>query len=215
VNSRNLAVLGVVATIGLAGCGGDSDEGASEPAASTPPPVTTTEAAETETTADTASEPATSGKATPGGTSLSIGEPATIAYEDSGNPKRKSLIEVTPKTIEKGAIDDFANIDLDPEQKASTPYYATVAVKNIGDGDLSGTDPGSYIDAVDDRGQRQNEIIFFGDFDRCPGDDPKQLGPGDSYETCLTYLVPGGGSIEGMEWVFFDEKNSKSDINWK
>ncbi|MEO6496623.1 MAG: hypothetical protein ABIO51_03970, partial [Solirubrobacteraceae bacterium] len=116
---------------------------------------------------------------------------------------------------EKGSIDDFANIDLDAEQKAATPYYVKVAVKNVGNGDLGGSDPGSYIDAVDDRGQEQNEVIFFGDFDRCPDGEPKTFGPGDSYETCLTYLIPGGGAVEGMRWIFFDEKNSKSNIDWK
>ncbi|MEO6496607.1 MAG: hypothetical protein ABIO51_03890, partial [Solirubrobacteraceae bacterium] len=133
MNSRKLAVLGVTATIGLAVCGGDSDDGASEPAASTPPPVTTTESAEsketeTETETTETTESASSGEPTPGGTKLAMGEPATIAYEDSSKPNRKSLIEVTPKSIEKGSIDDFANIDLDAEQKAATPYYVKVAV---------------------------------------------------------------------------------------
>lgn len=214
---RCLLVLAASAAIGLAGCGGDSDDGGEETAASTPAPAATTETPTTETpteTTETPEAPAAAGKATPGGTTLAIGEPAVIDYEDSTKGK-KTLIEVTPEAIEEGSLDDFANIDLDAAQKKSTPYYVKVAVKNVGKGDLSGSEPGSYIDAVDDRGQQQNEIIFFGDFDRCEEADPKKFAPGDSYETCLTFLIPGGGSIEGMRWIMFDEKNGKSDINWE
>ena len=87
-------------------------------------------------------------------------------------------------------------------------------VKNVGKGDLSGTDPASYIDGVDDRGQEQNNIIFFGTFDRCNSDDAKSLKPGESYSSCLAYLIAGGGSIVGMRWVDFDQKTGKSNIDW-
>jgi hypothetical protein len=148
------------------------------------------------------------------GSTLKIGDPALIAYDDATNHK-KSRIQVTPVKIEKGTIDDFKNIDLDGKQKSSTPYYVTMKVKNVGKGDLSGTDPASFIDGVDDRGQEQSNIIFFGTFDRCNSDRAKSLKPGESYSSCLAYLIAGGGSIVGMRWVHFDEKTSKSDINWK
>jgi hypothetical protein len=198
----------------LSGCGGDAKDdggaGAANPAtapATTSPPAATTPAAAT--TADSGS-----GALTPGGSTLKLGAAATIAYEDSSK-HLKSTITVAPTKIEKGSIDDFKNISLDADQKTATPYYAQVTVRNIGKTDLTGTDPASYIDGVDDRGQRQNEIIFFGDFARCDGSDPKSLKPGESYDTCLTYLIPKGGSIVGMTWVFFDQKTGKSDINWK
>ena len=88
-------------------------------------------------------------------------------------------------------------------------------VKNVGKGDLSGTDPASYIDGIDDRGQEQNEIIFFGNFDRCNSDKAKSLKPGESYSSCLAYLIAGGGSIVGMRWIAFDEKSGKANIDWK
>jgi len=42
---------------------------------------------------------------------------------------------------------------------------------------------------------------------RCP-EVPKDT-------ACLTYLIPGGGSIVGMRWVVFDKKTGKSDLNWR
>ena len=43
----------------------------------------------------------------------------------------KNLFEVdaTAVKIEKGSIDDFENISLDADQKASTPYYVTVKIR--------------------------------------------------------------------------------------
>ena len=202
--------LGAIAVLALAGCGGSTKTVTQRVAT---PPAATTTAAETATT-DAATPAATSGGLTPMGSTLKIGDPALIAYDDATNHK-KSRIQVTPVKIEKGTIDDFKNIDLDGKQKSSTPYYVTMKVKNVGKGDLSGTDPASFIDGVDDRGQEQNNIIFFGTFDRCNSDDAKRLKPGESYSSCLAYLIAGGGSIVGMRWVHFDEKTSKSDINWK
>jgi len=202
--------LGAIAVLALAGCGGSTKTVTQRVAT---PPAATTTAAETATT-DAATPAATSGGLTPMGSTLKIGDPALIAYDDATNHK-KSRIQVTPVKIEKGTIDDFKNIDLDGKQKTSTPYYVTMKVKNVGKGDLSGTDPASFIDGVDDRGQEQSNIIFFGTFDRCNSDKAKSLKPGESYSSCLAYLIAGGGSIVGMRWVHFDEKTSKSDINWK
>lgn len=211
-------VLALAAATMAAGCGGGDDEATVTETVvetvSAPAETTATTPAETTETTEAAAAPAAAGGITPAGSTLKMGETATIAYDDSSSGK-KTTIEVTPQGIEKGSIDDFKNIDLDADQKAATPFYVKVSVKNVGKGDLGDSEPGSYIDAVDDRGQEQNEIIFFGDFERCPSADVKSFKPGDSYETCLTYLVPGGGSIEGMRWIMFDEKSGKSNIDWK
>jgi hypothetical protein len=221
--SRGVLAALAAMTLAIAGCGGGDDEGDASSAAPETTAAETTAAETTETTADvaetTAEEPpAESGGATeptPAGTTLKIGEAAVIAYKDTGGSGKKSLISVTPTAIEKGTIDDFKNIELDKAQKASTPYYVQLKVENVGKGDLSGTEPGSYIDAVDDRGQEQSELIFFGDFERCNEADPKSFKPGETYETCLAYLIPGGGSIEGMRWIMYDTKTNKSNIDWE
>ena len=205
---RGNAGLAAVALVMLGGCGGSTKTVTERVAA--PAAQTTTEA----TTSEATTVPAGTGGLTPMGTTLKIGEPAVIAYDDASNHK-KSRIEVTPVKIEKGTIDDFKNIELDGKQKTSTPYYVTMKVRNVGKGNLSGTDPASYIDGVDDRGQEQNEIIFFGTFDRCDSDRAKSLKPGESYTSCLAYLMPGGGSIVGMRWIAFDQESGKSNIDWK
>jgi hypothetical protein len=207
--SRGRAVPVLIAAVfACAGCGGDDKEAEPAPAAAAATPsAAATEAA--------SAEPAgAGGKVTPLGTKLKVGETAVIDYEDAST-HGKSIIEFTPKKIEKGSLEDFANIDLDADQKKSTPYYAEITVKNVGKGDLSGGDPATYVNGVDDRGQDQNELIFIGGFDRCNHETPKKLKPGDSYDSCLVYLIPGGGAITGFHWIQFDEKSGKSDLKWE
>lgn len=214
----SLATLAVIALV-AAGCGGSGDDNDKAASASTPAPTTAaSDPANTATPEATPTEEPASGGGdtalTPLGTKLKVGEPAVIAYEDASNHK-KSTIRLTPEKIDKGTIDDFKNIELDGKQKDSVPYYATIKVENIGKKDLSGASPATYINAVDDRGQDQNEIIFFGTFQRCDTETPKSLKPGQSYETCLAYLMPGGGAIKGFHWIQFDEKTGKADLNWE
>jgi hypothetical protein len=155
---------------------------------------------------------------TPVGSVLKIGKPAIVPYTDSSSkPQVKATIQVTPESITKGSIKDFANIKLDATQKTATPYYMKVLTKNVGRTVLKKARPDLYLDGVDDRGQRQSAIIFFGEFARCSMDKvPAVLKPGQSYEVCQAFLIAKGGSIDGAVWVEFDPKHpGKSDINWK
>ena len=204
-----IRLAGVIAIVALVGCGGGSKSKSPSTAA---PKTSQQEAPVAATTATEA--PAKAGGLTPMGSTLEVGKTAVIAYDDASNHK-KSRIEVTPQKVEKGTLDDFKNIKLEGNEKTSTPYYVTMKVTNVGKGDLSGTDPAAYIDGIDDRGQEQNEIIFFGEFQRCKGGDAKSLKPGESYSRCLAYLIPGGGSIKGMRWIEFDQKTGKANIDWK
>jgi hypothetical protein len=61
--------------------------------------------------------------------------------------------------------------------------------------------PAITFAAIDDRGQEQQSITFLGTFSRC--DDPmppKQFVIGKTYQSCLAYLIPGGGSIQRVQW---------------
>jgi hypothetical protein len=120
----------------MVGCGGDDDdEDAATPAA--------TQTAEATTEADDGGGSAGGGLTKPG-TSLKLGETAHVTYKPLTATDDKNLFEVdaTAVKIEKGSIDDFKNISLDEDQKASTPYYVTVKIENTGEeiplGDMEG-----------------------------------------------------------------------------
>ena len=202
----------VLACVLVVGCGGDDDDDASAPAS--------TQAAETAADAgDTGGSSAGGGRTAPG-TKLKLGETAHVTYKPLTATDDKNLFQVdaTALKIEKGSIDDFKNISLDEDQKASTPYYVTVKIENTGEeiplGDQEG-DPDLKFGAVDDRGQDQPSITFIGDFERCEDTDaPKPFTQGKSYESCLAYLVGGDGSITEVRWKGSD-KYILDPVAWK
>jgi hypothetical protein len=202
----------VLACVVIVGCGGDDDDEAATPA--------TTPAAETTTEADDGGGATAGGGRTAPGTTLKVGETAHVTYKPLSATDEKNLFQVdaTALKIEKGSIDDFENISLDADQKASTPYYVTVKIENTGAeiplGDQEG-DPDLKFGAVDDRGQEQPSITFIGDFERCEDTDaPKPFAKGKSYESCLAFLVGGDGSITEVRWKGSD-KYILDPVVWK
>ena len=182
--------------LGLAACGGSGSKQGT--------PATTTTASVT--TSDTTPSSATgTGATTAPGAKRKIGQTAHVKFKPLNAPstsKKTYKLDVTVLKIEKGSIDDFKNVNLDAAQKKSTPYYVSVRVSNPGaEVPVKGDDPDIRFDGIDDRGQEQGSVTFFGTFDRC--DDASAPAPfttGKSYESCLTYLVPGGGSIQQVNW---------------
>jgi hypothetical protein len=57
-------------------------------------------------------------------------------------------------------------VQLKAGERNSTPYYVKVRIKALGSTPPPGTsdDPDVTLDAVDDRGQQQSNIIFLGTF---------------------------------------------------
>ncbi len=203
----------VLTCVAMIGCGGDDDDDAATPAA-------TTQTAEATTEADDGGGSTAGGGLTKPGATLKLGEAAHVTYKPLTAIDDKNLFEVdaTALKIEKGSIDDFKNVSLDEDQKASTPYYVTVKIENTGKeiplGDMEG-DPDLKFGAVDDRGQEQGSVTFIGDFERCADTDaPKPFTQGKSYESCLTYLVGGDGSITDVRWKGSDEYILKPVV-WK
>jgi hypothetical protein len=160
------------------------------------------------TSAPTTVSAAPPGGLTPPGTHLRFGQAATAGWvppsADTGTGAHRGYrLQLTVESLEKGTIADFKNVQLKADERASTPYYVKVRIKALGSTPPAGKDddPDVTLDAIDDRGQKQSSIIFLGTFDRCDDKSPpKPFANGRSYESCLTYLVPGGGSIQKVQW---------------
>jgi hypothetical protein len=196
--TRSAAALACVGlSLGLAACGGSGSK------QGTPAPTTTASI----TTSDTTTGPSATGTGsiTAPGTKLKLGDTAHVTFKPLNAPstsKKTYKLDVSVLKIEKGSIGDFKNVTLDAAQKKSTPYYISVKVSNPGgEVPVKNDDPDIRFDAIDDRGQQQGSVTFLGTFDRC--DDasaPAPFANGKSYESCLTYLLPGGGSITQVNW---------------
>jgi hypothetical protein len=204
---RVLAAL-VVASTGaiLAGCGGSGSTagsttsssaagGASAVAAATPVAPTSTASV---SPAGGRGTGASSPVAQPGAT-FAAGQGATVPYQvtlPNGADGPSFKLRIAVESIQRGTLADFSGIQLDADQKASTPYYVRVRMTNLAPGALntSDNDPAGAVQGVDKTGQPQDAVTFLlGTFPRCPdANTPNPLKPGQSFDTCLTFLVPGG-----------------------
>jgi hypothetical protein len=200
--------IAAVAVPGLAACSGSSPASSgSSPTASSS--AGTSSPAQSPTASQSAAQGQTagSGSLTPPGTHLAFGGPATVGWvppsQDLGTGAHKGIkLQVTVVSIQKGTTADFRNVELNGKQRSSTPYYVQLRVTALSNASVpKDSDPAITFSAIDDRGQEQQSITFLGTFSRC--DDPtppKQFVSGKTYQSCLAYLIPGGGSIQKVQW---------------
>jgi len=189
----------------LAACGGGGSTPSSQHSPDEPPVSTSAPQSPAPSSSAAGNGGATTaGQLTPAGTHLSLGQQAIVGWDPGDTGKNVFKLELTVVSIEKGSIArDFTNVNLNAKDKASTPYYVTVKIKALSSNPPSDNDdPAIALNGIDDRGQQQGEVTFFGHFARC--DDPQAPRPftsGKSFTACLTYLMPGGGSIKSMTWT--------------
>ena len=201
--------IAAVAVPGLAACSGTSS-GSSPASPSSSAAAGTNSPAQSPASSQPAQgqgQTAGSGSLTPPGTHLALGGPATVGWvppsQDLGTGAHKGIkLQVTVVSIQKGTMADFRNVELNGNQRSSTPYYVQLRVTALSNARVpKDSDPAITFTAIDDRGQEQQSITFLGTFSRC--DDPtppKQLVSGKTYQSCLAYLIPGGGSIQKVQW---------------
>jgi hypothetical protein len=201
----------------LAACGGSggstpaSQHSPDEPPVSSSAPQTPAQPSSSASSGSPAAANGAGGLTRPGA-HLAFGQQATVGWNpnSTGGPVYK--LQVMVKSIEKGSIsEDFKNIELSAKEKADTPYYVALQIKALGGARFpSGeNDPALGFNMIDDRGQQQEPVVFFGTFPRCDRiDAPKSFSAGKSYGTCLTFLIPGGGSIKSVTWTDGPQKSA-------
>src|SRR5262245_56441032 len=120
-----LAVL-LAATL-VAGCSGDDASSDAAP-----------EETDTTTSANSTTYlPAPDGvELTAQGTSLAVGDTATLAWE----PRQDvvGVIDVTVDRLEKASFKDFAGFKITDDIKRTSPFFVRATIENVGTTDLSG-----------------------------------------------------------------------------
>lgn len=190
-------LVGGALALGLGACGGGggSDESSADSAAN---PATTQEQAK--------EAPTGSGGMTPPGTKLKFGETATVYWVppslDLEGKQEGAKLKVTVNSIEKGSIDEFDDVELEDGLETSTPYYMHLTIEALEEvAESIDDDADLAVRAIDDRGQEQSSVTFFGEFEPCDDAEmPTPMEAGESFESCMVYLMPGGGSIVQAEW---------------
>lgn len=197
----------VIATVGLSACGGSGSSSSSATGSRTVSATAEGSSAGTRQGATTPAEGPPPAGLTPPGTKLRLGQSATVAWVPPGSfepSKAQSGIEldVSVEAIEEGSIGDLDNLELEPGEKGAVPFYVRLRLEAPTDqGTPAEESPALSFTAIDDRGQEQGSVTFIGKFPRCEEKEaPKPFDGGASYETCLAYLMKGGGSIRKVEW---------------
>jgi hypothetical protein len=194
------AALAVVA-LGLSACGGSGSSSSSTTGS------TISSSAGEEAVPSSGAEGAGAGGLTPAGTEIKVGESATVIWVPSSEFETTKAqtgieLEATVEAIEEGKQSDLDGLELEAKEKGSVPFYVRLKLEAPTDKAIPAEeDPAVTFTAIDDRGEEQGSVIFLGTFPPCEEKEvPMPFDGGASYETCSTYLMKGGGSIEKVEW---------------
>jgi hypothetical protein len=184
----------------LAGCSGDDDsDGSSESDASAQASATPY-------------LPVPDGvELTAQGSSLAVGDPATVAWLPSESFVGDGVIDLTVDRLEQTSFkQSFGGFKITEETKATSPYFVRVTITNTGDTDLGGQRIPLY--AVDGENRLVDYSGFASKFAPCPSKDfPTSFAPGTSKEFCLVYLVPEKGELTAVSFRPTQEVNP---ITW-
>jgi hypothetical protein len=209
--SARLAMTALLSACVLAGCGGSSQstssttsstQAASTPAAS---PVATstaasstaaTNAAATSSSTAAAAPATTAGALTAPGTTLKVGQPATVEFDttlNNGNNGPSYKLGLTIESITLGKMSDFNGISLSGVPKGDVPTYVKLRMTNLSGKSMSTSDqdPADSVQAIDANGDADGNLIMTGDFPPCNDTDtPNPFTAGQSFTTCETYMEP-------------------------
>jgi hypothetical protein len=211
--------VGILLALAAYGCGGSSSSKTST--GSTPATTSSSASTPTQTASTSASTSAETpaGATTAAGTKLALGTPAIVDYEPGGPPKPTYRLQLTVLGIKKGSQADLNGVELEKSEQGQTPYYVTLRIQNVGSGDAGAEEnqPAVAFQAIDDRGQRGQELTVIGTFRPCPSvTQPKPFTHGVTYQTCVIYMVGGGGSIVQEEWTGSGaDAYTENPIVWK
>ena len=182
-----LLALTVALTLALAGC---SDGGEDPDGEGTGSP---TESAEAEPYL-----PVPDGvELTEQGSTLAVGDTATVAYEPRQDTVGAMEIKVT--SLEKATFDLFVGWELTNDIRSTAPYFVRATVTNVGDTDLGGRPVPLYV--VDGENWLIESSLFTGSFKPCEGASfPKKFKNGDTLKACMVYLAPGKGDLDAVSF---------------
>jgi len=210
-------VIAALLTLIAAGCGGSGTSSSSSTAAA--PATASTSSAQT-TTSSSSTASAANGGTTAAGTTLTPGATALVNYQPGDEPKSPTYrLQISVLSIQRGSKADLNGVELEKSQQGQTPYYVTLRIRNEGAGNASAEEgvPAAAFQATDDRGEQGQELSVIGNFRPCPsGNQPKQFTKGVTYQTCVIYMVGGGGSIVSEKWTGSGgDAYSENPIVWK
>ena len=151
---------------------------------------------------------------------LPLGETSVVEYTpttDSGEPGDPTTLAVTVTDVREGTQEELAQggLEVDEEDKSTTPYYIDARYENRGqtpvdrgvDVTLEGPDGESFPSTV---------VFDFGGepFKPCRDVTEGTFAQGESVEKCTIVLVPEGDEPETVLFVSQKENNEIVFTRW-
>jgi hypothetical protein len=179
----------IAAAMLLSACGGDGgDADETEPTPQESPSESATSAADEGEDAPTLTSP---------GSQLAFGDTATVDYSAGG---ATATLDLTVRSAEKGSLDDFSGFDTqDALVRSANFYYVRVRVENVGQKRFGNAEVPLW--GISGQDTLLPPVKFTTAFDTCPTENlPRRFRPGDTFATCLVFLSPKRGSLEGVSY---------------
>jgi hypothetical protein len=131
------------------------------------------------------------------GSSLQLGQAATVAWQP--DQKTVGVISMTVTAQQRVRVSAFRDFRLDGATRRSTPYYVHVKVKNLGKSDLSHVPVPLYL--LDPHHTLLQASTFQARYPACPSRPlPAKFKPGSHTTVCLVYFVPKHGKLVAMSF---------------
>ena len=132
------------------------------------------------------------------GSRLRYGGSANVVFETTQN--RGTVLRLTVSGVRHGRLSDFKGFILDDAyKKQASYYYARVAVRNVGHGNVGGV--GVPLWGVSAQNVLLPPVNFTTTFPPCPTKMlPAAFGPGASMRTCLVFLAPEKGRLVSVSY---------------
>jgi hypothetical protein len=128
------------------------------------------------------------------GSSLEVGDTATVAYEVRQGVV--GVLDITVTRLEKTTFaESFVGWDLPEETRTAKPYFVRATVLNRGETDLGEVrlQPLYVLDGTD---TLVESTLFGSTFKPChPDAFPAPFPPGATADVCLVYLAPDKGDL--------------------
>jgi hypothetical protein len=219
IQMRHIRIITMagVAALALAGCGASvSGKAVEDPKVPSFTPPSSVKAPPATTTTTTEAPPPDDGSGlTPTGTTLNVGQTATVNYETKSLSKESTKLAVTAKSVKKGDITDLKDFNLDAQTKVSEPYYVTLSFKNVGDKEMEPSGIFGLVEAENAAGDKLGRLSLLGEFKTCTGLPPDKLAVGASFTECDVYVGPPGpgqGIAKVVFGFYLDDK--QTEITW-
>jgi hypothetical protein len=139
-----------------------------------------------------------------GADTVALGKQAVVGYTQPGAGGAHTTLAVTVLRVRQGTQDELkrGGLEVDAEDRSTTPYYVDVRYGNRGQAAVNRGIPISLEDS--DGNLIGSTLIFdFGGkpFELCKKVDEGKLAPGQSYESCTLFLVPEGVDLGKVSFL--------------